>query len=93
MREALRDIRLPTSFACLVLLDGLFARRRHADSHVALCRDGSRAGFIGRPVLDMPARFSALLPTARRAPLSPGAPVASFRGVRCGWACLLGQLL
>jgi hypothetical protein len=34
MREALRDS-LPTLFACLVLLDGLFARRRHADSHVA----------------------------------------------------------
>ena len=33
MREALRDI-LPTLFACLVLLDGLFARRRHADNHV-----------------------------------------------------------
>jgi hypothetical protein len=31
MREALRDI-LPTSLAYLVLLDGLFARRRHADS-------------------------------------------------------------
>jgi hypothetical protein len=41
MREALRD-NPPTSFACLVLLDGLFARRRHADSHVALCRDGGR---------------------------------------------------
>jgi hypothetical protein len=43
--EALRDT-LPTLFACLpgagalVLLAGLFARRRHADSHVALCRDG-----------------------------------------------------
>jgi hypothetical protein len=35
MREALRDI-LPTLFACLVLLDGLFSRRRHAASHVAL---------------------------------------------------------
>jgi hypothetical protein len=42
MREALRDI-LPTSFACLVLLDGLFARRRHAGSCVALCRD---AGMV-----------------------------------------------
>jgi hypothetical protein len=40
MREALRDI-LPTSFACLVLLNDLFARRRHADSHVDLCRDGA----------------------------------------------------
>jgi hypothetical protein len=39
MREALRDI-FPTSFACLVLIDGLFARRRHADSHVALCLPG-----------------------------------------------------
>jgi hypothetical protein len=45
MREALRDI-LPTSFACLVLLDGLFARRQHADSHVALCRDGGGRFFF-----------------------------------------------
>jgi hypothetical protein len=51
MREALRDI-LPTSFACLVLLDGLFSRRRHADnSHVALCRDGGGRFFL----LDWPA--------------------------------------
>jgi hypothetical protein len=45
MREALRDV-LPTSFACLVLLGGLFARRRHADSHVALCRDGGGRFFL-----------------------------------------------
>jgi hypothetical protein len=45
MREALRDI-LPTSFACLVLLVGPFARRRHADSHVALCRDGAGLFFF-----------------------------------------------
>jgi hypothetical protein len=52
MREALRDILL-TSFACLVLLDGLFARRRHADSHVALCRDG--AGLFAFLLLNWPA--------------------------------------
>jgi hypothetical protein len=52
MREALRDI-LPTSFACLVLLGGLFSRRRHADSHVALCQDGrGRGPFL---LLDWPA--------------------------------------
>jgi hypothetical protein len=45
MREALNDI-LPTSFACLVLLDGLFSRPRHADSHVALCRDGGGRFFF-----------------------------------------------
>jgi hypothetical protein len=45
MREALRDI-LPTLFACLVLLDGLFSRRRHAASHVALCRDGGGRFFF-----------------------------------------------
>jgi hypothetical protein len=45
MREALRDI-LPIPFACMVLLDGLFARRRHADSHVALCRDGAGLFFF-----------------------------------------------
>jgi hypothetical protein len=45
MRETiLRDI-LPTSFACLVLLDGLFARRWHAASHVALCRGGGEGVF------------------------------------------------
>jgi hypothetical protein len=38
---------LPTSFACLVLLDGLFSRRQHADiSHVALCRDGGGHFFF-----------------------------------------------
>ena len=47
MREALRDI-LPTLFACLVLLDGLFFRRRHAASHVALCRDLGEAVFSSR---------------------------------------------
>jgi hypothetical protein len=50
MREALRDI-LPTLFACLVLLDGLFTRRRHAASHVALCQDGGGRFFL----LDWPA--------------------------------------
>jgi hypothetical protein len=38
-------------FACLVLLDGLFSRRRHAASHVALCRDGGGRFFL----LDWPA--------------------------------------
>jgi hypothetical protein len=47
MREALCDI-LSTLFACLVLLGGLFSRRRHADSHVALCRDGGDR-FSSRP--------------------------------------------
>jgi hypothetical protein len=45
MREALRDIP-PTSFACLVLLDGLFARRRHAHSHMALCQDVGEGVFF-----------------------------------------------
>jgi hypothetical protein len=45
MREALRDT-LPTFFACLVLLDGLFACRRHADSNVAFCRDGGGRFFF-----------------------------------------------
>jgi hypothetical protein len=46
MRGALRDI-LPTClFDCLVLLDGLFSRRRLAASHVALCRDGGGRFFF-----------------------------------------------
>jgi hypothetical protein len=53
MREALRDTP-PTSFACMVLLGGLFARRRHADSHVR----GSLPGW-GRPF------FSSRLPRTR----------------------------
>jgi hypothetical protein len=41
----------PTLFACLVLLDGLFARRQHADSHVTPCWDGGGRFFL----LDWPA--------------------------------------
>jgi hypothetical protein len=48
MRGALRGV-LPTSFACLVLLDRLFSRRRHADSHVALYRGGWEGGEAGPP--------------------------------------------
>jgi hypothetical protein len=45
---------LPTLFACLVL-DGLFACRRHADSHVAHCRDGAGQQQAFFSLLDWPA--------------------------------------
>jgi hypothetical protein len=43
----------PTSFACLVLLDGLFSRHRHADRHLTPCRDGGdRFLRLGWPALE-----------------------------------------
>jgi hypothetical protein len=47
MREALRDI-LPTLFACLVLLDGLFSRRRHAETAKWLSAGMGQAVFSFR---------------------------------------------
>jgi hypothetical protein len=47
LREALCDT-LPTSFAYLVLLDGIFARRQHADSHVWLSAGMGEAVFSSR---------------------------------------------
>ena len=47
MREALRDI-LPTSFPCLVLLDGLFSRRRHMQTATWLSAGMGEAVFSSR---------------------------------------------